>query len=372
MFKNIVVVIKRVFEPAKLNQVILFITSKCNLRCQHCFNWRNLDGKDELSLEEIKKISNNLPQFDFLLLTGGEPFVRRDIVELVKTFRENNNVTTVSIPTNGFLVSKTVEKLKELLSIDPKLGVFINFSIDGVGKVHDKMRGREGSFKNVISSLTKATKLRDTYPNLKVNVNTTITSKNITNVEKLIDFILSQEKIHIDGHYFEIVRGEPRKTGMKSLNEETLTRLYDKKILPYQEKLLRRRRGNKLLNVLFASFAKTNFNYIYRAQYRNFISKKAWSMPCLAGQSAIVINHKGMLQFCELRDPIADLRKEKFNPLKVISGKKGRKELKSIKKDRCFCTHVCFLTDSMYKSPKVVFLEMPLLWLKNLFNCTVK
>lgn len=372
MLKNVINVIKGPFNPVTLNQVIFFITAKCNLRCQHCFYWRNINKQEELSLSEITKISKNLPQFNFLLISGGEPFLRKDIVEIIKIFKNNNKILAIGIPTNGTLTKTIIKKIKQILTINPKLDLHLYFSLDGTRLVHDEIRRVKGSFNKVIKSLNAANKLKSKYSNLNIYINTTITSKNITNIKKLIAFVNSKKQNFIDGHYFEIIRGSPRFLKMKTLNKENLRKLYDNLILPYQEKLWRQRRGNKFLNILLANFAKTNNCYIYKTQYNNFINGKAWSMPCLAGQSSIVINHRGDLQLCELRRPIVNLRNENYNAIEVLNGKKGKKELKTIKKDKCFCTHVCFITGSMYYSPKVVFKEIPLLWLKNLYKCSVE
>lgn len=372
MLKNVINVLKSPLRSVQLNQVIFFITAKCNLRCQHCFYWRNLNNKDELTFLEITKISESLPQFNFLLLSGGEPFLRKDIVKIVRLFTKNNQIVAVGIPTNGILSKTIVKKLKELLIIDPKLTVYVYFSLDGTSKIHNQTRGAEGSFEKTFTTLKAANKLKSRYPNLNININTVISSKNLTNIKKLINFVLAQEENFVDGHYFEIVRGKPPNLRIKNLNLEKLKKLYEKIILPYQEKIWRQRRGNKLLNIFLANLAKTNFCYIYKTQYHNFVNGKAWSMPCLAGQSTIVINHRGDLQLCELRRPIANLRNENYNAVKVLRGEKTRKELEKIKQDQCFCTHVCFLTESMYKSPKVVSKELPLLWLRNLHKCSVK
>jgi len=57
------------------NQLILFVTSLCNFKCETCFYWEKLnDTKNDLSLEEIKEISSHFKDLKLLLLSGGEPF----------------------------------------------------------------------------------------------------------------------------------------------------------------------------------------------------------------------------------------------------------------------------------------------------------
>ena len=69
-------------------QLTFFLTSRCNLRCEHCFYWKELDAdhSNELKIDEIKKIAQSLPRLLVLSITGGEPFVRKDICDVVSTF----------------------------------------------------------------------------------------------------------------------------------------------------------------------------------------------------------------------------------------------------------------------------------------------
>ena len=60
-----------VTEPKTPLQLIHFITSKCNAKCGHCFYWKNLNTKGELSLEEIEKITKHLPDLVILNISGG-------------------------------------------------------------------------------------------------------------------------------------------------------------------------------------------------------------------------------------------------------------------------------------------------------------
>ena len=64
-----------------------FVTSVCNARCAHCFYPINA-GKNELTLDEIGRFADTLPPIRLLLIGGGEPFLRRDLPEIVKIYFE--------------------------------------------------------------------------------------------------------------------------------------------------------------------------------------------------------------------------------------------------------------------------------------------
>src|SRR5215467_13764209 len=82
--------------------MIVFINSICNLTCEHCFYWRNLNGRDDLTYEEFEKLSRELGMFENLNLSGGEPFIRREFGDICLLFTENNSVKRIYVPTNGY------------------------------------------------------------------------------------------------------------------------------------------------------------------------------------------------------------------------------------------------------------------------------
>src|SRR5262245_64864966 len=80
--------------------LILFINSICNLTCEHCFYWRNLNQRDDLSFEELERLSVELGTIENLNLSGGEPFIRPDFAKVCKLFIENNGVKQIYVPTS--------------------------------------------------------------------------------------------------------------------------------------------------------------------------------------------------------------------------------------------------------------------------------
>jgi hypothetical protein len=77
-----------------------FVTSICNARCAHCFYPINA-GKNELTLEEIERFVSTLPPIRLLLISGGEPFLRRDLPDLIRVYFERCDVLDVGVPTGS-------------------------------------------------------------------------------------------------------------------------------------------------------------------------------------------------------------------------------------------------------------------------------
>ena len=122
-------VLKKKGLPVSL---IFFATSKCNLLCKHCFYWEELNQKkNELTLDEIEKVTQSLPNLLTVSLTGGEPYLRKDLPEIAGLFETNSRVRNIQIPSNGFLVERTVSGAEAVLKRVRKARVSTGVSLDG-------------------------------------------------------------------------------------------------------------------------------------------------------------------------------------------------------------------------------------------------
>ena len=68
--------------------LVLFINSLCNMKCDHCFYWRSLNGKDDLTKEELFELSRSLGKIENLNLSGGEPFLRKEFAEICRQWKD--------------------------------------------------------------------------------------------------------------------------------------------------------------------------------------------------------------------------------------------------------------------------------------------
>ena len=126
--------------------LILFINSICNQKCEHCFYWRNLNRKDDLTTEEMFALSRSLGRIENLNLSGGEPFLRPEFGEICRQFIRHNKVRQIYVPTNGYFTDRTVKQITETLK-EPSLDLFVaEISLDGLGEFHNKFRGSPGAF----------------------------------------------------------------------------------------------------------------------------------------------------------------------------------------------------------------------------------
>ncbi len=125
-----------------------YVNFRCNLSCSYCGTWK--ERPKELSTRRIKEIMSEFSRAGTISwnISGGEPFLRKDIGELVSNAKSRG--MAVSINTNGTLLE---ERAKELMGID-----LISVSLDGGEKLHDGIRGK-GVFKKAVSGIKKAKSL---------------------------------------------------------------------------------------------------------------------------------------------------------------------------------------------------------------------
>lgn len=102
--------------PATPPFLTLFINSICNMQCEHCFYWQNLNRTDDLSFDELIALSKSLGKVENLNLSGGEPFLRKEIGAVCGEFVRRNGVRQIYIPTNGYFTERTVASVEEILN----------------------------------------------------------------------------------------------------------------------------------------------------------------------------------------------------------------------------------------------------------------
>lgn len=352
-------------EKNKLYELVFFITSRCNSSCSHCFNRNNLNSQTkDLSLEEINNLSKNLPKIDNLLLSGGEPFLRNDLPELIKIFKVNNNIKTVSIPTNGLLVDKIIEISKKILEIEGLASVNINLSIDGLAKTHDQIRGVSGNFDKIITALSELSKLRKNYDHLNILINSVITKDNYRELFDLHNYLV--KKPGASNHFFEIIRPMSKFGDESRQNYFSLDKLFYNRVLSFQYGLFKSglKSKNLIKNLLHKIFFLGKFSLIYKIQHLNFKHNQAWPFICQAGKNILVLNSHGRIRPCELRDKDFSLN-ENFKEKKIIDTSELSQELKLIQKQKCFCTHVCFIDASINNSLLAKYFLIPIFGFKN-------
>ncbi len=127
----------------KLNGTVI-VTYRCNARCKMCSRYKcPSKAEEEITLETIKK----LPQMYFTNITGGEPFIRTDLKDIVRELYKKSDRIVIS--TNGFFTDRIIDLCTEF----PQVGIRI--SMEGLEATNNKIRGLEDGYNKGLSTLQK-------------------------------------------------------------------------------------------------------------------------------------------------------------------------------------------------------------------------
>lgn len=256
------------------------ITNRCNKRCRHCYQ-ENYNGA-EFSINELIEFGN---QYIKLLLeynkfnnqnlkgqiniTGGEPFIRDDIWQLLDFFKQNNKYFDFGILTNGSLLND--ENVKKLKSYNPKM---IQVSLDGNKKTHDRIRGKN-SYGEVINSL----KLLEKYK-IKSLVSFTANNENYREFRYVVKTAKKYKSYKVWTDRMVPV-GVGSNGDIKTLNKESVINYID---------MIRIEQKN-FLN----KFYKTKISGERSLQFLNGVSS---SYRCSVGDGLIVLLENGNVMPC--------------------------------------------------------------------------
>ena len=345
----------------RLGTVILFVTSRCNALCQTCFYHQELNQPGDMTFEQIQKISRTMPEITDLWLSGGEPTLRSDVSEIIDTFVSNNGVNRVIIPTNGLIKNRVHDIVERALNRNPGIHLYLNVALDGYGATHDLIRGVPGNWQKTLDCIESLYGLKERFGDrFRLNVNTVICAANYNEIAKLAEFMW--QNYRLDGQYFNIVRGETLVgEAIKEVPADTLPEIYalvSKLTKRYGDRMFADDDASKRFfkNVAYVGSITTH----YRTQHANFIEPSAWPFPCTAGETTAVIDYNGDVRACELREKFASLSDYDFNFSELWDARDREQELKSIDGGKaCWCTHVCFIHDSMRHSRRGLLYEVP-------------
>ncbi len=350
-------------KPKAFNMLIFFVTSRCNSVCRTCFYWDSLNQKGDLTFDEIQKISATMPRFTDLWLSGGEPTLREELVDIIDLFCKNNGVTNLRLPTNGLLTSRIENIVDKVFDHHPQVTFHVNLALDGYGETHDSIRGVPGNFEKALETLHALSPRRASYPGFRLFVNSVICKENYGQLIELGEFI--RDHFEVDGHYFQIIRGNAPDLNLKDVPMSSLKAIYQNAMKLHRYYLSKsREKPERMPQKIFEMFYLGTYLFTYETQFNNADHNALWKLPCLAGTTSAALDFDGKLRICELREPIGNLRDYGCDFSQLWESKILRDEVAQMQQDHCDCTHICFLYNSLKSSARAKFLEIP----KNYFK----
>lgn len=165
----------------EIQDIVLAVTYQCNSRCRMCSIWKK-NEEPGLALSDIDNLPKTLKNLN---ISGGEPFLRSDLFDLIKRVKKIIPDTKIIISTNGFATDLILNQMSRIVSIDSGIGVAV--SIDGVDKAHDDIRGVIGGYDRAVETIKRLKKLG--IKNLKIGF--TVGDYNFSELKKVYN--LSRE-----------------------------------------------------------------------------------------------------------------------------------------------------------------------------------
>jgi MoaA/NifB/PqqE/SkfB family radical SAM enzyme len=160
---------------------ILALTYRCDARCQMCNIWQ-LKPHEDLGVGDYAKIPSSLRDVN---ISGGEPFLRKDLVDIVRVVHEKCEGPRIVISSNGFRTGHIIAAMEELRKTIPNVGIGI--SLDGVNDTHDRIRGIPGAYKKALATLQRLEERG--FANVRIGF--TAMNENVHEMKKVYDLARS-------------------------------------------------------------------------------------------------------------------------------------------------------------------------------------
>lgn len=261
----------------------------CNSKCQMCYIWKQ--KKDfEFSPTELGQILQDplFAQVKHVGITGGEPTLRKDLSQLYQTCIDHlPQLRGMSIITNAIQYKQVTSRISEVKKVCDSAGLDFSamVSLDGLGPIHDKIRGRTGNFETAVAVIDY---LQLLLGEEKVSFGCTITKDNIWNMHTFLDFIEDKGyygRFRIAEYINRLYNNSATKI-IRTFNDDEvyeLTTFFMRLIETYERNPTYQRTYSSIINML--NGGKRQINCPYQSQ-------------------AVVLDSRGNMQYCAPKSKI--------------------------------------------------------------------
>ncbi len=298
---------------------------RCNSRCLTCNIW--MKRENELTLAEWDKTLASLGKAPYwFTISGGEPLMYKDVVELAQLAYKHCRPGIINIPTNAILPS-IPDRVERIAKSCPESQLIINLSLDGVGEKHDYIRGVAGNFQKFERTLAALKELRASLPNLIVGIHSVVSVFSVGHLNELIEYA---DGADVDQFITEIA--EPR------IELDTV----GLPITPSPEQYA------QAIDQLVAYVNKSSYGGLsriteaFRVEYyklvKRILDEQDQVMACYAGWASAQIYSDGTVWPCCVRaDDLGNLRDFDYDFKAIWFGDKIKEVRRSIAAKECYC-----------------------------------
>ena len=307
---------------------IICVTYRCNARCYMCNTWQYpSDEKDEIGPAEVEKLPGGLA---FVNITGGEPFLREDLADIVAVARTKSHRVVIS--TNGYFTDRVVKLAQRF----PDIGVRI--SLEGLPKANDELRGLEDGFDHGLRTL-----LELQHMGLKdIGFGMTVSDRNARDLVEL----------------FKLAKGLNVEFATAVTHNNFYFHKYDN---VFHDKEMIAGEFRKLIRELFRTRRPKNW---FRAYFNHYLINRIYDgkrpLPCEVGTGLFMLDPFGRILPCNaIEMSMGNIREKSFDEIwNSEEAKKAREAVRT-------CTMECWMIGSASPAMKKAIWK-PIRWiLKN-------
>jgi MoaA/NifB/PqqE/SkfB family radical SAM enzyme len=331
---------KGLMSPGVPINLTFSITNVCQSRCKTCNIWELYKRQpekrnEELTLEEIEKIFRSMGHVYVFNISGGEPFLRNDITEIIAAACDHLSPGVIHIPTNAIAKNRVVRKSGEILEVlhnkCPLTQLTIKPSLDHIGSKHDEIRGIEGNFAKVMEVFGRLKDLQADFPNFHVELGTVISRWNIEDIAEIAEYVT---RLGVDSYRNEIAEERSEMFNIEN-NITPDSGQYEKAIGFFVQQI----RENMKNRILFQRITNA-FRLVYYALAIRILKERHQSIPCYAGISNMHMTPYGDIWACctlGYDKPMGNLRDYNYDFKSLWNSTEAGKVRTYIRGEHCHC-----------------------------------
>lgn len=329
------------------------VTNKCNLRCVQCNVWRYYNenpekSREELTVEEIENIFSSYNGFSMIGITGGEPFLREDLPEIVSVIsRTQRKLRMLFITTNGQLPETTERKLREILENRDANGRRFRLvqlvSLDGPRNLHNYIRSNEKAYDRVINTIKLLSELRSVYDIFDLGTVTVCSPFNIDKFDEVISEIAKlKNEYDLEPSFCVWFKGRLYKNIKSQEDVEKFRRkLID--LIPEIKGVVKKRKS-------LLSTGRCVFYDLLNSWLENPTKQV---VPCGAAKVRYLLDTYGNVYPCTIFNAaIGNLRHYNYSLIELLSSNRRRKVRLLVEREGCpICCNTCETIPAMMAYP---------------------
>jgi MoaA/NifB/PqqE/SkfB family radical SAM enzyme len=327
-------------SPGSPMNLTFSVTNRCQSRCKTCKIWglyqkNPTKSHEELDLNEIEKIFQSMGHIFIFNMSGGEPFLRSDIIEVLNLACKYLTPGIIHIPTNAIAVNKIEQNVIDILKVvntsNPSIQLTIKPSLDHIGDKHDEIRGVKGNFDKVIDLFKRLKGLQSEYKNLHAELGTVISEWNVADIEDIANFVTT-----LGGDSYRNEIAEQRSEMFNK--EEPITpspALYEHAIKGFTKAMKKNMRQHGPFQKITQAFRLTYYDLAIR-----ILKENKQVIPCYAGLSNAHMSPYGDIWACctlGYEKSMGNLRDFSYNFPALWNSRQAKQVRYYIKGRSCAC-----------------------------------